>query len=150
MGEHIQLGRLRRPGAVRGFQRPPEAIRDCAQRNQVPNVHVYGGSCVRGAARPACRRRRARALRRADQFIGPRYLVTTHGPLNPAVDPAAAMVEVTAGLHRLESGRPRPTHAYELSHALVSVLTGRLRDYTAELTRDVWRLEQRVTAGHLR
>ena len=36
-----------------------------------------------------------------------------------------------------------------MSHALVSALTGRLRDYTAVLTQDVWKLEQRVTAGHL-
>jgi magnesium transporter len=57
------------------------------------------------------------------------------------------MVEVNAVLHRLESGRLRPTQAYELSHALVSALTGRLRDFTATLTRDVWKLEQRVTAG---
>jgi len=33
--------------------------------------------------------------------------------------------------------------------ALLSGLTGRMRTYTAELTKDVWRLEQRVTAGHL-
>ena len=36
-----------------------------------------------------------------------------------------------------------------MSHALVSALTGRLREYTAVLTQDVWKLEQRVTAGHL-
>ena len=36
-----------------------------------------------------------------------------------------------------------------MSHALVSALTGRLRDYTAVLTQDVWKLEQRVTGGHL-
>ena len=52
-------------------------------------------------------------------------------------------------LHRLESGRLRPARGYELSHALVSALTGRLRDFTARLTQDVWALEQRVTAGHL-
>jgi magnesium transporter len=40
-----------------------------------------------------------------DQFIGERYLVTVHGPLNPAVDPAAATVEVDAVLSRLVSGR---------------------------------------------
>ena len=33
--------------------------------------------------------------------------------------------------------------------AMVSALTGRLRNYTAVLTQDVWQLEQRVTAGHL-
>ena len=44
-----------------------------------------------------------------DQFIGERYLVTVHGPLNPAVDPAAAMVEVNAVLGRLASGKLKPT-----------------------------------------
>jgi len=32
---------------------------------------------------------------------------------------------------------------------VVSALTGRLRTFTATLTKDVWRLEQQVTAGHL-
>ena len=32
---------------------------------------------------------------------------------------------------------------------MVSALTGRLRTYTARLTQEVWKLEQRVTAGHL-
>ena len=31
-----------------------------------------------------------------DQFVGARYLVTVHGPVNPAVDPAAAQVETDA------------------------------------------------------
>lgn len=36
-----------------------------------------------------------------------------------------------------------------MSHALVSALTGRLRNFTAGLAKDVWTLEKRVTAGHL-
>ena len=131
------------------FQFHPMAMRDCVQRNQVPKVHVYGDHVFVVLHAPFAGAAGHVHYVELDQFIGPRYLVTVHGPLNPAVDPAAAMVEVTAVLHRLESGRLRPTHAYELSHALVSALTGRLRDYTAVLTRDVWALEQRVTAGHL-
>ena len=42
-----------------------------------------------------------------------------------------------------------PTRRVELSYALLTALTGRLRTYTAELTKDVWSLERRVTAGHL-
>ena len=84
-----------------------------------------------------------------DQFIGERYLVTVHGPLNPAVDPAAAMVEVDAVLGRLTSGKLKPDKAFELSYALLTALTARLRGYTAELTKEVWQLEQRVTGGHL-
>ena len=82
-----------------------------------------------------------------DQFIGERYLVTVHGPLNPALDQAAAMVEVDTVL-RLHSGKLKPDTACELSYALLTALTGRLRTYP-ELTKDVWKLEQRVTGGHL-
>ena len=53
-----------------------------------------------------------------------------HGPLNPAVDPTAAMVEVNAVLARLASGRLKPDRAFELSYALLTALTGRLRTYT--------------------
>jgi magnesium transporter len=84
-----------------------------------------------------------------DQFVGERYLVTVHGPLNPAVDPAAATVEVDAVLGRLTSGKLKPSKAFELSYALLTALTGRLRTFTADLTKDVWKLEQRVTGGHL-
>ena len=41
-----------------------------------------------------------------------------HGPLNPAVDQAAAMVEVNAVLGRLTSGKLKPDTAFELSYAL--------------------------------
>ena len=59
------------------------------------------------------------------------------------------MVEVDAVLGRLKSGKLKPTKAFELSYALVTALTARLRTYIAELTKDVWKLEQRVTGGHL-
>jgi magnesium transporter len=59
------------------------------------------------------------------------------------------MVEVDAVLGRLASGKLKPDKAFELSYALLTALTGRLRTYTAELTKDVWKLEQRVTGGHL-
>ncbi len=52
-----------------------------------------------------------------DQFVGPNFLVTTHGPLNPAVEPAAATIETESLKHRLESGRLRPKASYELSPA---------------------------------
>ena len=54
-----------------------------------------------------------------------------------------------AVLGRLSSGKLKPNKAFELSYALLTSLTARLRAYTAELTKEVWRLEQRVTGGHL-
>lgn len=82
-----------------------------------------------------------------DQFIGPNYCVTVHGPLNPAVEPDAALVETGTLARRLEAGRLRPAAPSDLSAAVVGALTGRMRDYLAVLTQEVWKLEQQVTAG---
>ncbi|ACV81313.1 magnesium transporter CorA family protein [Nakamurella multipartita] len=132
---------------VFGFH--PLAIRDCRERNQVPKVHVYPGHVFLVLHAPHPGHGGHVHFVELDQFIGTNFLVTTHGPLNPAVDPAAATVETSSLIHRLESGRLRPTAAYELSHGLTSSLTGRLRTMIASLTQEVWGLEQRVTGGHL-
>lgn len=133
--------------SVFGFH--PLAIKDAASRNQVPKVHRYADHLFLVLHAPQAGVGGHVHYVELDQFIGERYLVTVHGPLNPAVDQASAMVEVDAVLGRVESGRLTPQRAFELSHALLGSLTGRLRAYTAELTKDVWSLEQRVTAGHL-
>ena len=127
----------------------PLAIKDCMERNQVPKVHVYPGHVFLVLHAPFGGKAGHVHYIELDQFVGANYLVTVHGPLNPAVDPEVATVEVQSLLHRLESGRLRPREPFDLSHGLVSALTGRLRSYTAVLTQDVWMLEQRVTGGHL-
>ena len=127
----------------------PLAVRDSANRNQGPKIHRYHAHLFLVLHAPQPGAGGHVHYVELDQFIGERYLVTVHGPLNPAVDQAAAMVEVNAVLGRLTSGRLKPDRAFELSYALLTALTGRLRTYTAELTKDVWKLEQRVTGGHL-
>jgi magnesium transporter len=127
----------------------PLAIRDCMERNQVPKVHVYPGHVFLVMHAPFGGKAGHVHYIELDQFVGENFLVTVHGPLNPAVDPEVARVEVLSLLHRLEEGRLRPKAAFELSHGMVSALTGRLRSYTAHLTQDVWKLEQTVTGGHL-
>ncbi len=130
-----------------GFHRL--AIRDSANRNQVPKIHRYDDHLFLVLHAPQPGAGGHVHYVELDQFIGDRYLVTVHGPLNPAVDQSAAMVEVDAVLGRLMSGKLKPDKACELSYALLTALTGRLRTYAAELTKDVWQLEQRVTGGHL-
>ncbi len=127
----------------------PLAIRDCRERNQVPKVHVYPGHVFLVLHAPQLGRAGHVHYIELDQFVGPNFLVTTHGPVNPAVAAASTAVETESLIHRLEQGRLRPTATYELSHGLVSALTGRLRSFIATLTQDVWALEQRVTGGHL-
>jgi magnesium transporter len=127
----------------------PLAVRDSANRNPVPKIHCYDDHVFLVLHAPQPGAGGHVHYVELDQFIGERYLVTVHGPLNPAVDTKAAMVEVEAVLGRLASGKLKPDKAFELSYALLTALTGRLRTYTADLTKDVWRLEQRVTGGHL-
>ncbi|PTL76058.1 magnesium transporter CorA family protein [Vitiosangium sp. GDMCC 1.1324] len=131
------------------FKLHPLAVRDCRERNTVPKVHVYADHVFVVLHAPELGARGHVHYVELDQFIGRNYLITVHGPLNPAVSPDAAMIEVRAVLARIESGRLRPTSPQRLSHAIVSALTARLRNHTAALTREVWSLEQRVTAGQL-
>jgi len=127
----------------------PRAVADCADRNPVPKVHVYPEHVFVVLHAPERGTRGHVHYLELDQFVGPGYLVTVHGPWNAAVDPAAATVETAAVLRRLESGKLRPTTSAELSFALVTALANRLRTYLTTLTEEVWRLERTVTGGHL-
>jgi magnesium transporter len=127
----------------------PLAVRDCMQRNRVPRVRIYPHQqllIVHGPERGPSGHVHYIEL---DQIISDKYLVTVHGPLNPAVDPAVALRETEAVRRRIESGRLRPDSAFALSYAIVSAMTHRLEAFIEELTRDVWQLEQRVTGGHM-
>jgi Mg2+ and Co2+ transporter CorA len=132
---------------VFGFH--PRAVRDSEQRNPVPKVHVYPDHVFVVLHAPEPGASGHVHYVELDQFVGPNYLVTVHGPLNPAVDPEAATVETNTLARRLEGGRLRPTSAFELSFALVTALVGRMREYLTSLTQQVWTLEQQVTAGSM-
>jgi magnesium transporter len=69
--------------------------------------------------------------------------------MNPVVPLDSAYVETGAIARQLDSGRLRPSRAWELSGALVSALIGRLRDHLTALTEEVWNLERQVTGGHI-
>ena len=125
----------------------PRAAEDCARRNPVPKVHVYPGHVFVVLHGPERGARGHVHYLELDQFVGPDWLVTVHGPLNDAVALEAALTETPALARRLEAGRLHPTSAAELSFALVTALTGRLRDHLSALTEEVWQLERRVTGG---
>ena len=131
------------------FKLHPRAVRDCLERNRVPKMHAYAEHVFIVLHTPEQGQGGHVHYIELDQFAGPRYLVTVHGPVNPAVDPAVALKETQAVLERLESRRLRPSSALELSHAIVSALARRQEEFVEVLTGDVWSLEQRVTGGHL-
>jgi len=132
---------------VFGFH--PRAVRDCEMRNPVPKVHVYPDHVFVVLHAPEPGASGHVHFVELDQFVGPNYFVTVHGPLNPAVNLDAALVETSALARRLDSGRLHPTSAFELSFSVVTALTGRMREYLTALTQEVWTLEQQVTAGRM-
>src|SRR4051794_39201170 len=87
------------------FHCHPLAIRDCMQRNRVPRVRIYPHQqllIVHGPERGPSGHVHYIEL---DQIIGDKFLVTVHGPLNPAVDPSVALLETDAVRRRIEGGR---------------------------------------------
>jgi Mg2+ and Co2+ transporter CorA len=125
----------------------PRAVRDCEERNAVPKVHVYADHVFVVLHAPEPGASGHVHYVELDQFIGPNYFVTVHGPMNTAVAADAALLETAALARRLESGRLHPTVPYELSFVVVGALTARMRDYLAVLTEKVWELEREVSAG---
>jgi magnesium transporter len=132
---------------VFGFH--PLAIRDCVERNAVPKVRAYRDHIFVILHAPKLGTGGHVHYVELDQFIGPRYLVTVHGPLNPAVTEETALRQTRAVLRRVEAGRLRPRSAFELSYAIVSSLAQSQEAFVETATRAVWPLEQRVTSGHL-
>jgi magnesium transporter len=132
---------------VFGFH--PLAIRACIERNAVPKVRAYRDHVFVILHAPELGKGGHVHYVELDQFVGPRYLVTVHGPVNPAVTPEAALRETRAVLARVEAGRLRPTSPFELSYAVVSALAQGQEAFVETVTREVWPLEQRVTSGHL-
>lgn len=132
---------------VFGFH--PLAVRDSVERNRVARMHAYPDHVFIVLHAPELGTRGHVHYVELDQFIGPRYLVTVHGPINPAVRPQVALRETSAVLRRLEAGKLRPTSPFELSYAIVSALTKHQEAHVEQLTREVWRLEQRVTGGDI-
>jgi Mg2+ and Co2+ transporter CorA len=134
-------------GGVFGFH--PLAVRGCVERNRVPKVHAYTDHVFIVLHGPEQGRAGHIHYVELDLFVGPNYLVTVHGPVNPAVDPAAVLRETRAVSDRVEAGRLRPKAPVELLYAVVSTMARNMEAMIEELTSDAWRLEQVVTQGDI-
>ena len=126
------------------FHFHPLAIQDCENRNHVPKVHVYPDHVFVALHSPELGTGGRVHHLELDQFIGPGYLVTVHGPLDPEVIPELAFRETSAARRRIEAGRFRPTRSFELSHAIVSAMTRHQEGFVGILALEVGLLEQRV------
>jgi magnesium transporter len=126
------------------FRFHPLAIQDCENRNHVPKVHVYPDHVFVALHSPELGKGGHVHHLELDQFIGPGYLVTVHGPLDPEVIPGLEFRETNAVLKRVQAGRLRLSSSFELSHAIVSAMTRHQESFLAILALEVGLLEQRV------
>lgn len=132
---------------TRVFGLHPLAVHDCEVRNRLPKVHAYPDSLFLVLHAPERGEGGHVHHVELDRVIGPGYLVTVHGPVNPAVPLEVALRDTREVLERIRAGRLRPRTSFDVSHAIVSTLTRRMEKFVEELTADVWELERRVTAG---
>lgn len=136
-------------GFLRGLGCHPRVIEACRQRNHVPTVHSYADHYFITMHTPLLGRAGHVHLLELDQIIGERFLVTVHGPLNPAVDPAQALVETESVLHRIREGRFRPTSPAEVSFALGSAVARKQRSIISDVAERLPGLEQHVMTSQL-
>src|SRR3954464_15759434 len=104
----------------------PKAVTDAVSRSPVPKVHLYADHAFVVLHAPEAGSGGHIHFVELDLFVSARYVVTVHGPVNPAVPQAATRSEPDAVAARIDSGRFRPSTGYELSTAIVSALTWRM------------------------
>ncbi|WP_206516090.1 magnesium transporter CorA family protein [Nocardioides pantholopis] len=134
-------------GELLGFH--PLAVKDARERNRVPKAHGYADHVFFIIHKPELGERGHVHYVELDLFIGHRFLVTVHGPVNPRVPPGVAVRETSAVLARIRDGRLEPRSPFELAYAVVSTLVRQQEDFLETVTAEVWRLEQQVTSGRL-
>ncbi|MCW2529754.1 MAG: Mg2+ and Co2+ transporter CorA [Pseudonocardiales bacterium] len=121
------------------------AVRDCVRRNHVSKIHVYADHVFTVVHAPELGTGGHVHYVELDQFVGPNYLVTVHGPLNPVLNPEVAVRATDAVRRRIGEGVQRPASPMELSVAILSVMIRHEISVVASLARESGQLEQQVT-----
>jgi Mg2+ and Co2+ transporter CorA len=131
------------------FHLHPMEVQDCVQRNRVPKMHADADRVLVVLHAPEKGERGHVHFLELTLIVGANYLISVHGPVNPAVRPGAAQRETQAVLRRMNEGRLRPTSPVALAHGIVSALAGNQEQYIEAATGDAWELEQRLTGGQV-
>ena len=130
---------------VFGFH--PVTIWECKQRQRMPKFHPYADHVFVVLHSPELGEHGHVHYVELDQFIAGNYLVTVHGPTNPAVPAHVPVRDTTLVWDRILEGRLLPRSATEVSHAIVASMVRGMEETLEVVTEDVWGLEQEVTLG---
>jgi Mg2+ and Co2+ transporter CorA len=120
------------------------ALRDIVERNHLPKLHAYPDHLFVVLHSPEPGEAGHIHLVELDQFVGRRYLVTTHGPVAPDVTDDIVLRETHHVVDRLRAGRLTVDTPFELSYALVSSVAHRQSEELSRLATKIAGLEQRV------
>ena len=132
---------------VFGFH--PIAVQECHNRMRIPKVHPYADHLFIILHAPDPGADGYIDLLELDQFIGRRYLVTVHGPLDEDIQLDAALRETQAVLQRIETGRYRPKSPAELSYTIVSAITRRMGTLVSAFAGKITTLDRQIMKGHI-
>ena len=135
---------------LRGLGCHAMVVEGCRTRNYVPTVHGYADHVFVTTQSPQLGEAGHVHLLELDQIVAPTYLVTVHGPINPAVDPAHALVETNGVLDRIRGGRFRPDTPAQLSYAVTSAVARRQSALVRQVAATLPGLEREVMTSQLR
>jgi Mg2+ and Co2+ transporter CorA len=125
----------------------PLAVKDCSERSRTAKVHAYPDHVFVVLHAPERAEQGRIANLELDQFIGPGFLVTVHGPVERPDLQEAAERETQSVLHRIEAGRFTPKSSMELSYAIITALTRQQESVLASLAGEIADLEDKMMGG---
>ena len=134
----------------RHFGAHPLLVEAVLQRNHVPTVHGYDGSFFLVLHAPLHGAAGHIHLLELDMLVGTDFLVTVHGPINPILEPEAALAETAAAVRRITEGRFRPATPAALSYSIGSAIARRQRALVSDVAEKLPGLEQEVMTSRLR
>lgn len=137
-------------GFMAGLGCHPLVVSSCRERNHLPTVHAYPDHYFVTMHRPLHGEAGHVHMLELDLIISPRYLVTVHGPLNPAVDPQEALTETSAVLARINGGRFVPGSPAEAAYAVASAVARQQRAMIGDVAEKIPDLEEQVMAPQLK
>lgn len=128
----------------------PRLLDACRERNHVPGLHPYEQHLFVVLHTPLRGEVGHVHLLELDQVVGRRYLVTVHGPLNPAVDAEQALAETRSVLDRILARRLEAGTPSAVSYALGTAVARRQRELVGAVAERLPALELQVMAGEFR
>ncbi|KQZ88285.1 hypothetical protein ASD62_02030 [Phycicoccus sp. Root563] len=128
----------------------PLVLKACRERNFVPTVHGYEDHTFVVVHTPLPGEGGHVHMLELDQLVGARYLVTVHGPRNPAVPASEATAQTDAVRERIAAGRLRPTTPGDLSYAIGSAMARRQSEVVRSVAARLPALEMQVMGSDFR